>query len=111
MEAENIDSSFADEENYSLLSQGLKNTLGNLQSILHDSKMAKKNAAGEALIESIQRSGVLKDAIEDAERILDKEINTVSSNVKKTLVKRTSTALIKAFNDLVCVSAGITGDL
>lgn len=111
MEAENIDSSFANEENYSLLSQGLKNTLGNLQSILHDSKMAKKNAANEGLIESIQRSGALKDVIEDAEKILDKEINTVSSNVKKTLVKRTSTALIKAFNDLVYVSAGIAGDL
>ncbi|OMJ69985.1 hypothetical protein SteCoe_32158 [Stentor coeruleus] len=111
MEAENIDSSFVNEDIYPLLSQGLKTTLSNIQSLLHDSKMAKKNSASETLIEFIQISAALKDTIEDTERILDKEINIVNLNVNKTIIKRTNQILVKAFNDLVCITAGLAGDL
>lgn len=107
IEAGNIDSSVADEELYANCPHGVKSTISNLQSLLHDSKLAKKNPPSENLIELIQLSGVLKDLIECCEKTIEKEANASISNLKATCIPRSTGVLVKSFSELLSVSIGI----
>ena len=107
IELGNIDASIANDELFSLTTQGLKATLNNLESFLNDSKLAKKNPPTENVVELIQISGDLKDALEDAEKLIEKEVNFLFTELKKTSIKRSNAALIKKFNELISITGGL----
>ena len=107
LEAENTDSSIADEDLYPNTSQGLRTTVSNLQSLLHDSKLAKKAAPSEGIIEIIQISGVLKDLVEESEKNIEQEVNAGVAQLKKTCIKRSTASLLKVFTELLSVATGV----
>ena len=108
IEAGNMDSGITDEELFSLTTQGLRTTISNLQSLLNDSKLAKKNSPTTDIIELIHVSGILKDLIEEAERIIEKEVNATVNKLKKTTIKRSNAQLIKIISGLINISGGVS---
>lgn len=111
MESQNFDSALINEDLFPLTTQGTSTTLNNLQSLLNDSKLAKKNSPTNELIEGLQISGTLKDIIEESEKLIEKEVNCVSLLLKKTVVRRSTSALAKGVYQIFTVFGGISSFL
>lgn len=107
MESENQDSALINEDLFPLKTQGTSTTLNNIQSLLNDSKLAKKNSPSVEIVEGIQISGSLKDLIEESEKLIEKEVNCVSSVLKKTVVRRSGSVLVKGIYEILAVVGGV----
>ena len=111
MESLNLDSGLINEDLFSLASQGLASTLGNLQSLLHDSKLAKKNSPTSEIIEALQTSAALKDLLVESEKIIEKEVNCVSISLKKTVIRRSSSTLTRLLFEISSILGSLASFL
>lgn len=108
IESENSSSAIADEELFPLSTHGLKTTINNLQSLLAESQLARKNSPSDTIIELVQISGFLKDILEDSVKTIEKEANVSLTALKKTDVKRSSFNLIKLVSELFNIASNLS---
>ncbi|CAG9312815.1 unnamed protein product [Blepharisma stoltei] len=99
-EVQNLDGSIFQDPLYSGVSNGVKTSLVNLESLLLDSKMAKKNQPNEAFIDAAQLIGTLRALIEDESKTIEREINNDVFEIGKSTINRSRAPLIKAASAL-----------
>ena len=103
-ESMNLDASIVQAANYKGLSSGSKTTYDNLETLLQDSKLAKKQPAPEEVSEAPLAIGNFRDLLEQESRAFEREVNTDLVFVKKQTVQRGTSGFVKAVSGLQSLS-------
>lgn len=99
-EAQNLDGGISQVNLYSGISNGIKTSINNMESLLLDSKLAKKNQPNEAFVEAPQLIGTLRSVIDEETKSIEREINHDLVEAGKAAIHRSQAPILKPISSI-----------